>query len=299
MKKLVMATTIAAGVLALSACSSDDPENVVETEAGNITKEEFYQELKSTSGESVLQKLVLVKVLEDNYEIDQSEIDSQIETYKEQYGDQWEAILQQSGYADEEAFREDLKVNLLQTKAVTEDIEVTEEELQQRYERMQTNLVASHILVGDEETANEVKEKLEAGEDFAALATEYSTDTTSAENGGELPEFGPGQMVPEFEDAAYNLEVDTISEPVETQHGFHIIKVTERNDVEDVEPFEDIEEDLRDQIASSKVTDAEAQAKLTQIMEDANIDVQIEEFEDLFEQPEVTEPEAEPETTEE
>jgi foldase protein PrsA len=289
MKKLLMSVTFAASVIALSACSSDDPETVVETEAGDVTKEEFYQELKATGGESVLQQLVLQKILEDKYEVSDKEVDAELESYKEQYGDQWESVLQGSGYADEDAFKEDLRMNLLQERAITEDIEVTDEEINTRYERMQTELVASHILVADEDTANEVLDKLNNGEDFAALAEQYSTDTGSAANGGELGQFGPGKMVAEFEDAAYALEVDEISEPVQSQHGYHIIKVTDRVAIEDVEPLEDIKDQVKREIALSKVDSTTAQTKLQDLLDNAKIDVKIEEFKDLFEQPEATE----------
>ncbi|OES43851.1 peptidylprolyl isomerase [Domibacillus iocasae] len=75
---------------------------------------------------------------------------------------------------------------------------------------------ASHILIEDEETANEVIKKLEAGEDFAELAKEYSTDTASAENDGELGFFGTGEMTEEFETAAFAMKVGETSDPVKT-----------------------------------------------------------------------------------
>ncbi|MDC3415261.1 peptidylprolyl isomerase [Aquibacillus sp. 3ASR75-11] len=289
MKKLVLAATVTLGVFALSACSSsgDDSEVVVETKDGNITKEEFYQELKSKSGESVLQQLVMTQVLENNYEVKDSEVDDQVKKLKDQYGDQFEMAIQQSGFQTEDDFRVALRTSLLQEKAVTEDIEVTEEELQQRYDRLQTEIEASHILVGDEETAKEIKQKLDDGADFATLAEENSTDTQSAQNGGQLGYFTAGDMVKEFEDAAYSMEVGEISDPVKSANGWHIIKVTDKRDTkQELGSFEDMKGELERQIKSSKVDQAKAQEKLDQIMKDANIDVKIDEFKDLFSQKE-------------
>jgi len=115
-------------------------------------------------------------------------------------------------------------LQVLQTKvqeAITADVPSTE-----------TQVWARHILVSDEAAALVVLEKLKNGEDFAALAQEYSQDTGSAVNGGDLGWFSTGAMVPEFETAAFALENsgDYTLEPVKSDFGYHIIQLIAKQD---------------------------------------------------------------------
>jgi len=116
----------------------------------------------------------------------------------------------------EKQYRQLFETELLRTKlfdAVTTDTAKEDEQVWAR-----------HILVEDEATAKTVLERLKNGEDFATLATELSQDTGSAANGGDLGWFGKGQMVPEFETAAFALEDGEISEPIQSNFGWHIIQ---------------------------------------------------------------------------
>lgn len=289
MKKLAIATVLTASLFTLAACSGEDPEVVVESEAGNITKEEFYEALKERYGAGVLQELVTTKVLEDNYEVTEEDIDKEIEAMKESYGEQYDTLVEQQ-FGNEENMREIIHISLLQEQAIAEDMEITEEDLREKYERQNKEISAQHILVEDEETANEVKEKLDNGEDFDELAKEYSTDG-SADDGGDLGFFSAGDMVPEFEDAAFSLEEGEISDPVKSQFGYHIIKVNEiREKEENIGDFEDeeVQNDLRRQIVSEQMDPVEAQQKIDSLIQEANVDVKLDEFKDLFTTEETT-----------
>jgi len=144
-----------------------------------------------------------------------------------------------------EAFQADYQ-DLL--KNYQEDIQLSEEDVrnivrnQLLYEKMQETILAElgvtqeqeviwarHILVEDEATAQEILKRLNAGEDWTSLAAEYSTDTSNKDNGGDLGWFYRGMMVAEFENAAFALkEIGEISQPVQTQFGFHIIQLLGR-----------------------------------------------------------------------
>jgi parvulin-like peptidyl-prolyl isomerase/Tfp pilus assembly protein PilF len=115
-------------------------------------------------------------------------------------------------------------------------IEPTDEDLLTYFEKniaqydQPEEIRASHILVEDEKEAEDVLKQLKQGADFAELAKGYSTDTATAENGGDLGWFGRRKMVPEFEEVAFALEIGETSGIVKTDYGYHIIKLTDRKE---------------------------------------------------------------------
>jgi peptidyl-prolyl cis-trans isomerase C len=137
---------------------------------------------------------------------------------------------------------------------------------------------ARHILVDSEEKAKELHAKIVAGADFAQLAKENSTDTGSKDQGGVLGYFGHGQMVPEFEAAAFKLEKGQVSEPVHTNFGWHIIKVDDRRKKEPPS-FAAVKDTILNSLVVRKAQDTATELRSKAQVEyvDAGIKKQVEE----------------------
>ncbi len=88
---------------------------------------------------------------------------------------------------------------------------------------------ARHILVSSQEACDKLKEQIEGGADFEEVAKEHST-CPSGQSGGDLGEFSPGQMVPEFDQVVFSEEVGKVHGPVKTDFGYHLIEITNRTD---------------------------------------------------------------------
>ena len=151
-------------------------------------------------------------------------------------------------------------------------IELTPEAVQAAYDTRFANAEptqeynASHILVETEDEAAAVKASIDEGADFAATAREKSTGP-SGPNGGQLGWFGTGAMVPSFEAAVIALEVGEVSDPVQTQFGWHVIILNETR-VEEQPPLESIrselESEVRETVLTSYIGELEAEAQIDQ-----------------------------------
>ncbi len=183
-------------------------------------------------------------------------------------------------YDNKIAYRTQLYIERLLDKVVWSDIEVSEKEITDYYENNPEMFMtgeqvrASHILVETEEEAEDMLKYLEQGKDFAELAGEYST-CDSAAQGGDLGYFEKGQMVPEFEEAAFSINVGQISDTVKTQFGYHIIKLTAKKPAGKVN-FDDMKEQISQQIMSAKQKAAE-DTFIDQLQSKAEVEILLEE----------------------
>ncbi|PEE36165.1 peptidylprolyl isomerase PrsA [Bacillus pseudomycoides] len=274
MKKAMLALA-ATSLIALSACGSSD--KIVTSKAGDISKEDLYKQMKDRAGKQILRGMVLEKVLVKNHKVDDKEVDKKYDEYKKQLGDQFDAALKQQGFT-KDSFKASVRAELAMDKAIESSI--TDKELKENYK---PEIKASHILVKDEATAKKVKEELGQGKSFEELAKQYSEDKGSAEKGGDLGYFGPGKMVKEFTDAAYKLKKDEVSEPVKSQFGYHIIKVT---DIKEQKPFEEEKANIKKDLVDKKKQDPQFMAELQdKELKKADVKVEDKDLKDTFEAP--------------
>lgn len=255
------------GVFA-SACEKEQEAQNVEVVAEindlEITKDEFYNYLVKQNGPEVLEalileKMVLMEVESENVEITEEAIQEEYSVMIDSYGgeDAFQEALTYYGFTDE-SVKNNIKMNLGIEALMEPYIEISEDEISQYFVQnkeefdIPEQVSASHILVETKDEADDIYKQLNDGEDFAKLAMEHSTDLSNAEQGGTLGFFGKGQMVAPFEEAAFNMEIGEISQPVETTFGFHIIKVEDKKEATEAK-LEDVKEEITDSLKKEKM----------------------------------------------
>ncbi|WP_110929009.1 peptidylprolyl isomerase [Bacillus massiliglaciei] len=278
MKKWALSIAVTAGLIGLTGCNNGD-KAVVESKAGDISQDDLYNVLKERYGDQVLQELVYEKVLSDKYKVTDKEVDARLKELKDQMGENFDSALASSGFKTEDDLKRSLKIGMLQEEAAIKDIKVSEDEVKKAYEDYKPQIKARHILVDDEKKAKEIKAKLDKGEDFAKLAKENSTDTGSAQNGGDLGWFGAGEMVPEFEETAYKLKKNEISDPVKSDYGYHIIQLTDKKAKES---YEDKKAELERQLKVAKIDQAKLQDILDKEIKDSDVEIKDKELKDAL-----------------
>lgn len=181
-----------------------------------------------------------------------------------------------------EAFKKELdfvKENMIKQFAIRtllDSVTVEDNEIEAFYAenaemfKNQEGVTASHILVDDEAKANVILEELQGDKSFEEAAKEYSS-CPSSQNGGDLGNFTRGRMVPEFENAAFELEVGETSGVVQTQFGFHIIKVTDKQEANQ-KSLEEAKEEITNTVLLQKQQE-KYMAKVDEIKKDVTIEI--------------------------
>ena len=283
--------------------------NVLATsDAGDITADDVLNQIGTNQVANQTFQLVLDKVLTDKYseELNMDELNEQIDAEIEQYGgeENFSMMLQQSQPGmTVDTYKQQRVSNALNDLYFADYFEITDEEAFDSVRK------SSHILVsfaeeGAEESAagaegeeaepamtkeeakaqaDDLKAQLDDGADFGELATEHSDDTGSAQQNGELGYVSEGQMVEEFETALFELEPGQISEPVESQFGYHII-LNEDVTLEDT-PEEELST-IKTQIVNKNIQEDPGQALqgYRDLLEEYNVAFENEEIQTYIEE---------------
>ncbi|KAI7269083.1 hypothetical protein KC345_g7588 [Hortaea werneckii] len=173
----------------------------------------------------------------------EKETDTQMDTIKTSLGDSYKSTLKEQDLSES-----DIRTYMVRVLTVYQDmlLKVTDDQVKTEFEATKGDFTVAtlrHVLVGltdadgKERTdadalkrANEVKAKLDGGADFAAIAKEYSDDTGSKDAGGEYKDKALGTYVDEFKTAAQTLPLNTISDPIKSSYGYHIMEVESRTE---------------------------------------------------------------------
>ena len=259
-----------------------------------MTEEELTNELKNEYGPQLFNQMIQDTILREQAEdldIGEEEVDAELEDMREQMGveddEQLLEMLQMQLQIPVDSIDE-LKEDFLLPQVViqelsTAEVDISEEDKEEYYEENEeelTEVEVRHILVEDEETAEEVLNELEDDMSFEDAVEEYSEDTASVPEGGNVGTFPQEghQMDENFAEAAFELDVGEISDPVESQMGYHIIEVLDRN-----ESYEELEEEIESRITQEQAKMPEE--VIQELMEDADIEITDSDYEDWLQEP--------------
>ncbi|MED1554922.1 peptidylprolyl isomerase PrsA [Bacillus paramycoides] len=274
--KHIFIITALISILTLSACGQkNDSATIATATDSTITKGDFEKQLKDRYGKDMLYEMMAQDVITKKYKVSDDAVNKELQKAKDQYGDQFKAVLENNRLKDEDDFKKQIKFKLAMNEAIKKS--VTEKDVKDYYK---PEIKASHILVSDENEANEIKKKLDAGASFEELAKQESQDIASKDKGGDLGYFGAGKMTPEFEKAAYKLKVGQISNPVKSPNGYHIIKLTDKKDLK---PYDEVKDSIRKNIEEERLADPSYSQKLLQDeLKKANIKINDSDLKDTF-----------------
>jgi foldase protein PrsA len=227
-----------------------------------------YQDLKTRAVAFLVQRYEFRAEAEElGIEVTEDDVDKEIEDLKKQLfqGDEkkFEDALQKEGLTLEQA-REEIRDRIIQEKifeSVTKDVEVTEAEIKDYYEKNKAQFTqpasreVRHIILKTKAKADEVRAELQDGASFAALAKEFSQDTSTKDKGGKLP-VTKGSTVASFDKTAFQLEKGELSAPVKTQFGWHLIEALSPVKPEKVTPLEDVKDSIKQQLEQQEKNEA-------------------------------------------
>ncbi|HPU01688.1 MAG TPA: peptidylprolyl isomerase [Bacillota bacterium] len=280
---LVVLALVILGAVALIIFTQYDP-TVAVVNGEKIKRSELYELMYMQYGEDILEDIIVERLIlqegrRRGVAVTDEEVDAEINAIIEDYYGGKESRLKfelEIRGIPMDYFRNNVRVNLLLDKLAAEGLEITDKEAREYFEKNREDfdipeqVRARHILVDTEEEAQEIISRLEKGEDFAEIAKEVSKDTGSKDKGGDLGFFSRGEMVKEFEEAAFSLKVGERSEPIKTSYGYHIIEKLEHKEAREVS-YEEVADKVKEAIKKNKLPELR-QELISKLKSEALID---------------------------
>lgn len=296
----IIAAISAVALIVVLLIPSGDKEALATVNGEKITRGDLNEYMFSKIGKPVLSNMITETLIDQEAKkagvsVTDADVDAELDKLIKSYPspEQFQFSLAQSGMSMDD-FKDQIRTDLKIRKILEPTITITDEEIKKTYEENKERYAtpeqvqASHILVDKKEDADAILQELKGGADFATMAKEKSKDG-SKDSGGELGYFGRGDMVPEFEEAAFKLNVGEISEVVQSQFGYHIIKVTDKK-AATTPTFEEKKDEIREELFNVQMGQ-KVPAWIQQIQADATI------VNNLEEKPEASETTATPAPT--
>lgn len=282
--KFILAIAGLLMVVLVSGCAGN--KTVATLKGGKITQDELYQEMKSSSvGRQTLQTMIISKALDDQYGkfVSDKEVNKSFNTYKSQYGKQFDQILSQNGMT-QKSFKQSIKTNLLTKVAVKKLEKISNADLKKQWKSYSPKITVEHILVDKKETAQSIIDKLNKGEDFKKLAKAESTDPGTKSKGGLMPAFAKNDssIDKDFRTASFKLSKvgDYTSEPVKSAYGYHVIKLVKKPAKGQMK---DHTKELKKEIYAAKMQDSTTMQKvITKVLKKADVSIKDNDLKDVL-----------------
>ncbi|MFD1429837.1 peptidylprolyl isomerase PrsA [Lacticaseibacillus mingshuiensis] len=281
-----------AGILlavTLAGCSSGDSATVANMNGAKITKQEYYDEMKTSSvgGEATLRNMILAKALDQQYgkKVTTKQVTKQYNAVKKSYGTSFASALEQNGLTTK-SFKEEIRTSLLSEVALKDLKKVTQKQLDTQWKSYEPKITVQHILVAKKAKAEDIIKLLakdNTEKNFNALAKKYSTDTGTATSGGKIAAFDntDTSLDSDFKTAAFKLKQgEYTTTPVKTTYGYHVIRSI-KNPGKGKES--DHTKELKEQLYTTWESDSTVMTSvMKQVLEKANVSIKDKDLSDVL-----------------
>lgn len=283
--KFVLGVAALLSVALVAGCGNS---TVASLKGGKVTQEEYYDEMKSsTTGKQTLQTLIISKALDSQYgdKVSDKKVDKQYNTYKKQYGSQFNSILSQNGMT-KTSFKRSIKTNLLSEVALKDIKKISDKDLKKQWKKYTPKITVEHILVDKKSDAEAIIKQLDKskGKDFEKLAKEKSTDTGTKADGGKMPAFNKfdSTIDSDFRDGAFKLNKvgDYTKTPVKSSYGYHVIKLVKKPAKGELKDHKD---ELKKELYASWMQDQTVMQKvIAKVLKESDVSIKDDDLKDVL-----------------